>query len=360
MIEKIDYRKAIFIPPVLSLIMVIIIFFNGIPLSIDFQGGSWVDVSLDERLTDQETEEMVEKLSEEGFSEVRAQWGWDPSAGKYKLSISTSTEANSEDMIEYLQPLLGILSEYDKATFKAEERIPSETLERLRQRFPGSDVSQADDTVIIRSLDLDVEEVERAARSYIGEDAEVSIEHRNFNLRSVGPTLGTRFKEQGIKALLVAFLFMAIVIFIAFREFIPSIAVMSAATCDIIIALGGMSLFGLQMEPASLAALLMLIGYSVDSDILLTARVMKRRGVEVNERIDNAMTTGLTMTGTTLAALTVVRVVSIYIIPIETLATISAVLLMGLFADLATTWLMNAGMLKWYIELPRKKKRRFA
>jgi len=33
--------------------------------------------------------------------------------------------------------------------------------------------------------------------------------------------------------------------------------------------------------------------------------------------------------------------------------------LIGLFADVATTWFMNTGILKWYLEQPQRKKRKF-
>ena len=79
-------------------------------------------------------------------------------------------------------------------------------------------------------------------------------------------------------ALAFAFLFMSITVFIIFRNLVPSLAVIAAALCDIIIAVGGMSLFGIPLSVATVGALLMLIGYSVDTDILLTTRVLKAKG----------------------------------------------------------------------------------
>jgi len=111
-----------------------------------------------------------------------------------------------------------------------------------------------------------------------------------------------------------------------------------------------MSLFGITLEPASLVAIIMLVGYSVDTDILLTTRVLKTRTGTVNERIDNAMKTGLTMTLTTLCVMLVILVISTVVIRIDIMADISSVLLLGLTGDIISTWLMNAGILKWYVE----------
>ena len=102
---------------------------------------------------------------------------------------------------------------------------------------------------------------------------------------------------------------MAIVVFIIFRTFVPSIAVVISAFADIAFAAAMMDVFGIVLSLGTVAALLMLIGYSVDTDILLTTRLLKRKG-ELGDKIKDAMKTGMTMTLTTLAALIALFVVS--------------------------------------------------
>jgi preprotein translocase subunit SecF len=105
----------------------------------------------------------------------------------------------------------------------------------------------------------------------------------------------------------------------------------------------------------TVAALLMLIGYSVDTDILLTTRLLKRKG-ELNDKIKDAMKTGMTMTLTTLAALIALFVVSSgsYLVSsftrIDIISDVSVVLIFGLIADIINTWMTNVGILKWYLE----------
>ncbi|KYC46556.1 MAG: Protein-export membrane protein SecF [Candidatus Methanofastidiosum methylothiophilum] len=164
------------------------------------------------------------------------------------------------------------------------------------------------------------------------------------SVQNIGPSLGASFLEQGTQAVLFAFLFMAIIVFIAFRMPIPSGAVVFSAFSDMLIALAFMSIAGIELSRYTIAAILMLIGYSVDTDILLTARVLKDKGDDTNERIRNAMRTGLTMTMTTLAALSALYIFSTS----DVLDDIAIVLIFGLVGDLAMTWLFNAGVLKWY------------
>ncbi len=174
------------------------------------------------------------------------------------------------------------------------------------------------------------------------------------SFRSVGPTLSKEAMRQIYWAIGFAFIFMSIVVFVIFRNLVPSIAVILAALSDIIIATGGMSLFGIPLSLASVGALLMLIGYSVDTDILLTTRVLKRRRGSVTDRAIDAMKTGLTMAGTTIGALTAMYLVVVFLIPYaEVLSNIAAVLIIGLVADVVVTWLMNLGILRWYLEVKR-------
>ena len=178
-----------------------------------------------------------------------------------------------------------------------------------------------------------------------------------ISYNEIGPVLSEEAMGQIYIAMLFAFLFMAITVFIVFREPVPSVAIILAALCDILIALGGMSIFKIPLSIASVGALLMLIGYSVDTDILLTTRLLKRREGTVEERAKNAMYTGLTMSFAAIAAMAILFIVTKILMPeATTLSNISAVLVIGLIGDILSTWLMNLGILKTYIDWRQSKK----
>jgi Preprotein translocase subunit SecF len=172
-----------------------------------------------------------------------------------------------------------------------------------------------------------------------------------LSYRSVGAVLSAAALTQIIYTLIFAFLFMSITVFIVFRNFVPSMAVILAALSDIIIAAGGMSLFGIPLSLASVGALLLLIGYSVDTDILLTTRILKRREGTVTERAINAMKTGFTMAAAAIGSMVALYLIVLFFIPsAATLQNIAEVLMIGLVADVLATWLMNLGILRWYLE----------
>lgn len=171
------------------------------------------------------------------------------------------------------------------------------------------------------------------------------------SFRAVGPSLSQQSLNQVYYALAFAFLFMSITVFIIFRNIVPSLAVIFAALSDIIIAVGGMSLLGIPLSLASVGAILMLIGYSVDTDILLTTRVLKRREGTINERAVDAMKTGFTMAAAAIGSMVALYLVVYFFIPYaQVLDQIASVLIIGLVADVLATWLMNLGVLRWYME----------
>jgi preprotein translocase subunit SecF len=127
---------------------------------------------------------------------------------------------------------------------------------------------------------------------------------------------------------------------------VPSIAVVLSAFSDIVVPVALMNVLGIKLSLGTVAALLMLIGYSVDSDILLNNHVLRRSG-GFWESVHRAMRTGVTMTLTSIAVMAVMAVVS-FIFGIQLLTSIGLVLVFGLATDLMNTYMMNVTLLRWY------------
>lgn len=170
------------------------------------------------------------------------------------------------------------------------------------------------------------------------------------SLRSISASVSGEFFQQAQLAFIMAFMIMSLVIFYAFRDLTPSLAVIAAAAGDIIFAMAGMSLFGIPLTLGSLAALLMLIGYSVDTDIVLSTRVLKRQRDSLKERIWSSVKTGVTMSSGGIAGFTLLFIVSRIIVGPSELSNIAAVMVLGLVADMPLTWFGNAIILKKYVE----------
>ncbi len=192
---------------------------------------------------------------------------------------------------------------------------------------------------------------------------QINSQYTNAEIRYMGPIYSQALQQEALRYIPLSFILMAIVVFAIFREPIVSAIVVLCALADILISAASMTAVGISLSLGTVAALLMLIGYSVDTDILLSMRVLKRKGT-VEEKAIGAMGTGLTMTGTTIVAVLSLLIVSnlLYmIVPSFTrmsiIADISTVLLFGLIADVFNTWITNVQALRWYLNRPAKARR---
>lgn len=193
-------------------------------------------------------------------------------------------------------------------------------------------------------IDVDADEVMKAISA-------AGWELENYSVQTIVPTLGASFFRQAEMALVAAFIAMSITVFIIFRVPMPSFYIVLVAAGDIITALALSQFFGITLSLATFSALLMLIGYSVDVNVLLTSRVLKTREGEFNDKARGAMRTGLTMTGSAVVAL-----IALYIISTSSVITqIASVLVLGLLVDIPYTWIINTGLLRWHTERKARK-----
>ncbi len=252
--------------------------------------------------------------------------------------------------------------------------------------------SQGDQRITIIIQTEKIETVETILENLIGEE----LSQENSSIETTSSSLGQDFYKQLIIAVLLAFFWMAAVVFLIFadnkkiktyvvllniflgfflgliffklnislsiilflilagiliytyaRYSTPAFAVMFAAFADIVMTLAVVNLIGMKISSAGIVAFLMLIGYSVDTDILLTTRVLKRKG-KINSAMFNALKTGMTMTLTSLITVATALIV-VYSFG-SILNQIFSILLIGLGFDLFNTWVSNASLIKWYAE----------
>jgi preprotein translocase subunit SecF len=233
---------------------------------------------------------------------------------------------------------------YEKVDLKDLEITLSSKLTDLNTR-EIYDLTTREQKAVIIETTLGIDDAKQILEDYLGHEL---IEGENSDFEFTGAVLSEGFYKQLLFAILLAFLFMAIVVFIIFRNLVPSTAVIISAFADIVMTLALVDLLGIKMSTAGIIAFLMLIGYSVDTDILLTTRVLKIKEGSLNQRIFGAFKTGITMTFTSffafIFALLIVMSFSVVLTQIFT------ILVIGLGFDLLNTWITNVSILKWYME----------
>lgn len=115
----------------------------------------------------------------------------------------------------------------------------------------------------------------------------------------VGPQVGDELAADGLKALLVVIL--GITIYLAMRfEWKFSVAAIIANLHDVVIILGFFALFQWEFNLSVLAAILAVLGYSVNESVVVADRIRenfrKMRKATVTEVIDNAITRTMSRT----------------------------------------------------------------
>ncbi|PCR92442.1 protein translocase subunit SecF [Natrinema ejinorense] len=196
---------------------------------------------------------------------------------------------------------------------------------------------------IVRFSETDAQSLSDQAEANLEQDGDAEIVR---SVLSTSASFGEGSQQTAMIGVVVAFVGMSAIAFILFRTFVPSIAIVLSAFSDLVIPLAFMRLAGIPLSLGTVAGLLMLIGYSVDSDILLNNHVLRRSG-DFYESTHRAMRTGVTMTVTSMAAMLVMWI-SASIFGIDLLASIGLILFVGLAADLLNTYMLNLSLLRWY------------
>ena len=196
--------------------------------------------------------------------------------------------------------------------------------------------------IVIESADITRDELE----SVLKNNLKIELTNDNYSIEQTGATLGQSFYRQMMIALLVGFLMMSIVVFVIFRAVVPSLAIIFSAFADMLCTVAVLDLLEVKVSTAGIAGVLLLIGYSVDTDILLTTRMYRRKEGRIMERIFSSAATGLTMTAAGLASLSLGYVLTTSFVIKE----MFLVLIIGLLIDVFMTYLLNARMILWYTE----------
>ncbi|MFH1448121.1 MAG: hypothetical protein ABIG39_04620 [Candidatus Micrarchaeota archaeon] len=375
--EMTDYRGLMVAPIILLLIS--LYYIPQIPAGIDFKGGILITLQIDGEFSEQDIETSLNAI---GINEV--------TVSNYTHPLGTTVEIEIEQN--------ALLAEAERARIPFSERY-DEVVE-LEFEKTTLELYITENASLASGYQPRIDEIDRvlgAKRMEMGEYAEIILsnseqvigrdvprtsgstkdlqdlvddtyleatEHYNsqildtlrdnvqfssYSFANVMPSLSNYFLSKVFEILIVSIVLVTIVVFIVFRSFVPSIAVLIGAFSDVVIALGAMGLFGIPLTLPSFAAILMLIGFSLDTDMLLTLRIIKRTEGTPKQRAYETMKTGITMSSSTALAFAVLLILAI-VTHIPTYYQIAAVAICGLMGDIVATWCLNAVIVLWYVE----------
>ncbi len=165
----------------------------------------------------------------------------------------------------------------------------------------------------------------------------------------VGPKVGNELREKGLMAMVLSII--AILIYVAFRfEWRFGLAAILALVHDVSISLGFVSLFQIDVNLDILAAILTIMGYSLNDTIIVFDRI--REGIKEAKVMDlfsviNESVTK-TLSRTTLTSLTTFFVVlTLYLFGGEIIKGFSFTLLIGIIVGTYSSIFVASPLLKW-------------
>jgi preprotein translocase subunit SecF len=262
------------------LLAVIFLFSRGLHLSVEFTGGTLIEVNYGQAA---DLEKIRNGLSKSGYTDIAVQ-----------------NFGSSQDVLIRL-PL------------KAEQntaRIGEAVMQALNAEAPGA---------TLRRVEF------------------------------VGPQVGKELAENGALALLLVVV--GIVIYLAFRfEWRFSISAIIANLHDVVIILGFFAFFQWEFSLSVLAAVLAVLGYSVNESVVVFDRVRetfkKVRGLTTQQVLDHAITSTISRTIITHGC-TQLMVLSMLLFGGETLYYFALALTIGILFGIYSSVLVASPLLMW-------------
>lgn len=367
-------RRKIFIG--LSLVLLVagaasLIMKGGPKLGIDFKGGTLVYVKFSEPPN---VDQVRQALTSRGLEVATLQPFEDGSELKIDLNIESevATESGKVQIVETLNQVY--LGESGKIDFN--NVGPEELASRLR------------DNPKVSSSPLTSDEIREAAAKLIGvrdepphsglikEFSELSaaagvdpailsaLQDETYlgkfavrGVEVVGPKVGRQLQVQALRATLFAL--GGMLVYIAFRfEWIYGFAAVAAVFHDVLITVGFFSLFDREIELTVIAALLTLVGYSMNDTIVIFDRVRENRkltrkmGLEalLNRSINQTLARTVLTSG-----LTLIAVLCLFILGGEVLRGFSFALVVGVLVGTYSSIFIASPILLWWQGVTGKK-----
>jgi len=345
--------------------LAIVLYFSPVERGIDFRGGILADLqySKDAQLKFSSPADLEAEFAARGFADAQVRQFENP-LGKV-VEVELSRDANlsrAEELKSSFFAKADDVSKLEADMLVSNDSASKEKYESARKEiaaWAGEIFAIAGETKDISNMSINQmkKEVMNAytflndgyKEKLTGSFVELVGQYDSISFQEISATLSTKFFDKIVLVSVTSVLLTTVAVFFIFRTAVPSLAVLSGAVSDIIIALGAMGLFHIPLTLPSFAALLMLVGFSLDTDVLLTMRVIKHREGHARDRAFDSMKTGLTMSIAALVAFGSLFVLA-YLTHINTYYEISSVAIAGLVGDMFATWGIDGVLVLGYME----------
>ncbi len=347
------------------------LFWHGIPRGIDFKGGTLVYLKFDQA---PDTDRLRKAIDAVGIHDSRIQT-YGP-ASNHEVIVALALKETSEAALDAGRTMIVKALESSYSQTKSEGKSDLDNVGRealadlLQQKDPlhlgsaadaGQRYHQASNAVLdyrdkvksglIGSFDELKSITEPAILNELKQDTYLS----GFNVRNVeavGAQVGAQLRQQALLATLYSLAGMLVYLWFRF-EFIYGAAAVVAVFHDTLITIGAFSLKDYEITLTVVAAVLTLIGYSMNDTIVVFDRIRENLRLSRREGLADVVNRSInqTLSRTVLTSgLTFLTVLSIYLFGGEVLHGMSFALVVGILIGTYSSIAVAAPMLVAYQE----------
>jgi preprotein translocase subunit SecF len=342
-----------------------ILFWHGIKLGIDFRGGTLVYVQFDQQ---PDLDRIRVAMDRAGIHDSRIQaYG---TAAQKQVAISLAQSQTQESSLDSgRETILKALNANYSATGAANQGKldldnvgQSALAQYLQLNGTASDVASQQAAAILNHRDKDLGGIlgsldqlngvaNPAVASQLKQGAYLSGFHV-FAADIIGPQVGAALRKQALLATLYSLAGMLIYLWFRF-ELIYGVAAVVAVFHDTLITIGAFSLTNQEITLTVIAALLTLIGYSMNDTIVVFDRIRENLRMSRRENLTSVVNRSInqTLSRTVLTSgLTFLTVLSLYVFGGEVLHGFSFALVVGILIGTYSSIAVAAPMLVAYQE----------
>ncbi len=233
---------------------------------------------------------------------------------------------------------------------KAGKFIPVEEIRKTTDEFDKNASivhggANKEDIIIRSTLDLSNEDTNRIITSF---ESNYGVDRKNAQSEKFGAFMGKEIRNKAVISILIASV--AMLIYITFRfEFKFGVAAIIALIHDVLVTIAIYAIFKLPVNSSFIAAILTIVGYSINDTIVIFDRIREERKLNPKESIENIINGSITRTmrrtiNTTVT--TVLAVVVLYIVGVDDVKVLALPLILGMIAGTYSSIFIAAPL--WY------------
>jgi SecD/SecF fusion protein len=322
----------------LAAAMLLVVLVRPFNLSVDFTGGTTALLQIPEATTDNDVRSAIDGLGIEGIT--------GPSAIIQGIEDTTISEATTE------APSAAAVTEATEDT--ATEDATTETTDATETEAATTETATTETATPAGPTRLVSVRVSTGSGDggQFAPDLANALNAQVLNADTVGPAIGSELRNSALIAMLIAF--GLILVYVAWRfwpNWIIAVAAVLASIHDVGIVMGVLNLTNTEFSIPVLAALLFVVGYSLNDSIIIADRIRenlrKTRGVSYADIVEAAVNQTLSRTVMT-SLTTLLPVIALFIFGGSVLRGFSLALLVGISFGTYSSIFILAPMVVWF------------